>query len=153
MDKNTFIENIVRAFYERATQDVIIGYQFQKIIDFERHIPKIILFWQFQLLQKSNSFNLPSIDLEYPAEGFNLIKVHRPLHIHRGEVGRWATLFKNVLNEQQEKYKKNFKATDTNFTCDQIFILMADWNKKITLFEEKFLESPLFFGGTGSTIN
>lgn len=152
MDKSSFIEYIVRNFYKRATNDVLIGYQFKKIIDFDSHIPKIVSFWKFQLANELPSKEL-QVSLEFPKEGFNLVKVHRTLFIKKGEVGRWAKLFNQILNEEKEKYDRMPNINMKKISRDEIFVLIASWSKKIALFEKKFLETPLLFRGTDSTEN
>lgn len=86
-DYDIFLK-ITDHFYAKANRDVMIGYHFRVIKDFEEHIPKIASFWQLQLTQKiSHPEHLP----------FNLFAAHRPLGIRKGEVGRWVTLFHATL--------------------------------------------------------
>ena len=107
------IQTVVVAFYEKAQNDVIIGYHFKHIKDFSLHIPRIITFWKFQLLGIS------------PCEGeapFHLISIHLPLKIKKGEVGRWALLFEETLQERSLKE-----------------ISSEQWKQKIGHFRQVFL--------------
>jgi truncated hemoglobin YjbI len=97
------IENVVVAFYKKATTDILIGYHFRKIQEskssdplypelnhFSEHIPRIITFWRQQLVLL--------LDDEKPTQ-FDLLNVHRKLNIRRGELNRWVLLFKETLRE------------------------------------------------------
>jgi truncated hemoglobin YjbI len=95
MRENEWIQLVVEKFYSIATQDVMIGYHFRNIHDFKSHIPRIVSFWEIQILGKST----------YPIHPpFDLIKAHRSLGIKKGEIGRWLTLFKNVLEKCLEDH-------------------------------------------------
>lgn len=91
MTNEEWILNVVQKFYEKAKGDVLIGYHFWIIKDFETHIPRIAAFWDMQLLAKT--------DRDY-GEPFDVMKIHTPLGIKRGEVGRWLVLFKKTLDEE-----------------------------------------------------
>lgn len=106
------IKKIVDDFYRLATVDVMIGYHFRKIREkdgehplkppldaFSKHLPRIAHFWEVQLLGE-----------RLQGERFDLIKVHRELGILPGELGRWLTLFRQVLNEynQDDLFIKNW---------------------------------------------
>lgn len=106
------IKKIVDDFYRLATVDVMIGYHFRKIREkdgehplkppldaFSKHLPRIAHFWEVQLLGE-----------RLQGERFDLIHVHRELGILPGELGRWLTLFRQVLNEydQEDLFIKNW---------------------------------------------
>lgn len=110
MTKQEWIFRVVERFYDKAKVDVLIGYHFRNIQDFDAHIPRIATFWDLQLLGKT----------ERPlSEPFDLIKVHIPLHIKRGELGRWLVLFRKTLDEEtipeMEELKKNWEAKLVQF--------------------------------------
>ena len=48
LDYDTLLE-IIYGFYELAKRDVMIGYHFRVIEDFDEHIPRIADFWNLQL--------------------------------------------------------------------------------------------------------
>lgn len=91
MTKNDWILEVVDSFYDKAKTDVLIGYHFRVIQDFDSHIPRIATFWELQLLGK------PSREITEPFDMFN---VHLPLLIKPGELGRWLVLFRKTLDEK-----------------------------------------------------
>lgn len=91
MTKNDWILAVVDSFYAKAKTDVLIGYHFRVIQDFDSHIPRIATFWELQLLGK------PSRTITEPFDMFN---VHLPLKIKPGELGRWLVLFRKTLDEK-----------------------------------------------------
>lgn len=117
MKTEDLIFQVVQAFYDKARYDVLIGYHFRIIPDFDVHIPRIAAFWEIQLLGKT------SRPLESP---FDILKVHVPLHIKRGEIGRWLLLFKKTMDEHP--------------IPDE---LKTKWLERLDFFEERFLR---FFG-------
>ena len=112
------ILEVIESFYAKATKDFLIGYHFRNIQDFETHIPRIAVFWEVQLNGSTERKE------ELP---FNLISVHGPLGIKRGELGRWATLFAQTLQEHQDKLGP---------------IIISKWNEKVEFFKNK-LEQKL----------
>lgn len=95
------IDHLVEHFYERATRDVLIGYQFRKIAQekgahplappmeaFRDHLPRIQAFWRLQLgVMKPG-------DRE---QSFDLLNVHDRLRLNPGELDRWLVLFRESL--------------------------------------------------------
>lgn len=85
-----YIEKVVTDFYTKATTDILIGYHFRHIEDFDTHIPRIIEFWNLQLNGNINDkTHLP----------FRFMDAHLPLKINRGEIFRWKKLFEATLIE------------------------------------------------------
>lgn len=121
MTEVQWIFKVVDDFYSVAKSDILIGYHFRNIPDFEEHIPRIASFWELQLLGKS------SRKIDPP---FDVMKVHVPLGIKRGELGRWMVLFKKSL----EKNLSDFP---------EMRELGEDWLTKLQHFEGIFLR---FFG-------
>lgn len=121
MTKSEWILHVVDAFYQKAKTDVLIGYHFRIIKDFDTHIPRIAAFWDLQLLGSTS---------REISEPFDVMKAHTPLNIKRGELGRWLLLFKKTLDEEVEK---NPQFTDLKNT----------WITKLAFFEGAFLR---FFG-------
>lgn len=84
------ILQVIESFYDIAKKDVMIGYHFRFIEDFDTHIPRIADFWNLQLTgNMQDRSHLP----------FELFAKHAPLKINRGEIGRWVKLFKDNLAE------------------------------------------------------
>ena len=71
MKQSEWIHQVVAAFYE--------------------HIPRIAAFWDIQLLGSTE---------KTLTEPFDVMKVHIPLQIKRGELGRWLVLFRKTLEEE-----------------------------------------------------
>lgn len=131
-----FIENVVRAFYQKATTDVLIGYHFRKIAlaeakagdhplkppleAFSHHLPRINEFWKNQLL------NTP---LPKDSAPFKLMVIHKELMIRKGEVNRWVSLFKEVLEEWRHCHEE----------------LTDQWLIKLNHFQNTFLHSKVLF--------
>ena len=114
-------ENILKAtqcFYDLAKKDVMIGYHFRFIENFDEHIPRIANFWYLQLNNKAyDKSHLP----------FKLLEVHKTLGIKKGEVGRWVTLFEQNLSKM---------AQDKIITNDEQDI----WLKSVGHFQEKLMQ-------------
>lgn len=121
MKPNEFIFKVVDAFYQQARYDILIGYHFRIIEDFDQHIPRIATFWELQLLGVASS------ELKEP---FDVMKVHIPLGIKRGELGRWLLLFRKTLDSEVLKHPE-FKE------------LKDHWFEKLVFFEGVFSR---FFG-------
>jgi hemoglobin len=82
------ILEIIEAFYAIAKKDIMIGYHFRVIDDFDEHIPRIADFWNLQLTgEMKDRKNLP----------YDLIGVHIPLKVNLGEIHRWEKLFNDNL--------------------------------------------------------
>jgi truncated hemoglobin YjbI len=121
MTEMDWIHHVVKAFYDKAKNDVLIGYHFRVIDNFDEHIPRIASFWDIQLLGSTNR------ELNEP---FDVLKAHLPLGIKRGELGRWLVLFRQTLKEQTQTHPEFEK-------------LSENWNEKLIFFEGVFLR---FFG-------
>ena len=121
MTENEWIFTVVNSFYDKARVDILIGYHFRVIEDFDEHIPRIASFWELQLLGKS------SRPLKEP---FDVMKVHLPLGIKRGELGRWLVLFRKTLQHETSTYPDMKPLADA-------------WEEKLKFFEGVFLR---FFG-------
>lgn len=121
MTKNEWIFKVVSSFYDKAKTDVLIGYHFRNIQDFDEHIPRIAAFWDLQLL-RSTAWN-------YGAP-FDVMKAHVPLGIKRGELGRWLLLFRRTLEEEIKDHSEMQELKD-------------EWEKKLIFFEGVFSR---FFG-------
>lgn len=109
------ILQIVDSFYKKANHDILIGYHFRIIENFDEHIPRIADFWNLQLNGVlENKANLP----------FELIKIHKALKLNRGEVDRWQRLFKMTLDSFVES--EQITSEDRNL-----------WMAKVELFKDR----------------
>jgi truncated hemoglobin YjbI len=119
MTNQDWIFRVISSFYDKARNDLLIGYHFRNIPDFNEHIPRIAAFWELQLLGRSE------IKISKP---FDVINIHSPLNIKRGELGRWLVLFRQTL---KEKLSEN----------PEMKTIEEDWEKKLIFFEMTFLRS------------
>ncbi len=117
------IQEIVTEFYQRATNDILIGFHFRNIADFDEHIPRIVQFWEIQLNGKSS---------ENVSPPFDLIKSHIPLQIKLGQLNRWVKIFEDVLAEVREQEGHHIAE-------------YLKWKERIDFFKQKFLTSPHLF--------
>lgn len=116
MSDTDWVLNIVQRFYDKAKSDILIGYHFRNIADFETHIPRIASFWEIQLLGKTHRV----ID-----QNFDVLKAHLPLGIKKGELGRWLVLFRATLESEAPS--------------DPRLLTLRDlWLEKLIFFEETF---------------
>lgn len=115
MTKEEWIFAVVKSFYDKAKTDVLIGYHFRIIPDFEEHIPRIAAFWEIQLLGATK---------RTLSEPFDVMKVHIPLGIKPGELGRWMVLFKKTLEEK---------------STEEFSDLKKIWLERLSFFEGVFL--------------
>lgn len=91
MTPEAWIFEVVNSFYDKAKDDILIGYHFRHIKDFDTHIPRIASFWEIQLLGSTQEKVDPP---------FDVVGLHRPLGIKYGELGRWLVLFRKTLAEK-----------------------------------------------------
>ena len=116
MTDNEWIFQVVDSFYQKAKIDVLIGYHFRVISDFDTHIPRIATFWDLQLTGKtSRKINEP----------FDMLRVHLPLLIKPGELGRWLVLFRKTLDEKISEHPE-FQE------------LRNSWEERLKIFETIF---------------
>ncbi len=117
MNQTEWILAVVDAFYQKAKSDILIGYHFRNIKDFEEHIPRIASFWDLQLLGKTER------EVTHP---FDVAKLHLALSIKKGEVGRWLVLFRKTLEDM----------TSSHPEMKDLSIL---WRERLVFFEDVFL--------------
>jgi hypothetical protein len=125
------IQSVVDSFYEKAKSDIIIGYHFRHIEDFDKHLPKIYLFWALQVLELNKEEKkeiLSHVNLE------NIVKKHKYLKVKKGEIGRWVLLFQQIIESQFKKYK------ETNLQE-----LKSKMTRKTEVFHQIFLNSSELF--------
>ena len=125
----TYIKKIIDEFYEIAKNDIIIGYHFRHIENFDTHLPKIYQFWALQLLRLNKT---EKVAHTRGTSTSNLIEKHLYLKIKKGEVGRWVLLFQQVL-------EKNIN------TDNDLKKLNKEWVAKTERFHQAFLNSKKLF--------
>lgn len=118
MNQNDWIFNVVNSFYDKAKVDILIGYHFRVVEDFETHIPRIATFWELQLLGKAS---------RPLSEPFDVMRIHSVMGIHRGELGRWLLLFRKTLDEQVALHP-------------EMNDLRNLWEEKLVIFEGIFMK-------------
>lgn len=117
MTKSDWILAVVDSFYEKAKVDVLIGYHFRNIKDFDEHIPRIASFWDLQLLGKTGR------KITHP---FDVANLHLELKIKKGEVGRWLVLFRKTLDDLTNQHPEMKE-------------LSSLWRERLVHFEGIFL--------------
>ena len=120
------IDQVINDFYELAKIDILIGYHFRHIKDFDSHIPKIQRFWYLILQDLTPDQRRNVIKKGIPK---NVIQSHEYLKIKKGEVGRWVLLFNQTL----EKHEKSAPE------------LILKWRGEIKKFEKIFLNAKALY--------
>ena len=85
-------ERLVRAFYEQALEDPIIGFIFVDIaaIDLEAHVPRITSFWETMLLGARS----------YGGSAFvPHAQVHAKVALREAHFARWLQLWSSTVDE------------------------------------------------------
>lgn len=80
------LERLVRAFYETARRDEVIGPLFDGVHDWERHIARITAFWSSVALLSGTYHGQP-------------LPAHVPLGLRGGHFERWLMLFERTARE------------------------------------------------------
>ena len=79
------IELLVNSFYDEVLKDELLSPHFQHI-DFEHHMPRMIDFWCFTILDEGSFRG-------------NIFDKHAPLKIDQTHFDRWLKLFEETLNK------------------------------------------------------
>jgi hemoglobin len=116
VNQHDWILQVVNSFYAKAKTDILIGYHFRVISDFDHHIPRIASFWDLQLLGKTNRSS---------SEPFDVLNIHLKMGIHKGELGRWLILFRKTLDEETLKHP-------------EMADLKEKWSERLNVFEGIF---------------
>jgi truncated hemoglobin YjbI len=122
------IYKVIKDFYSKATNDVLIGYHFYKFKDpeiLEKHLIRITCFWELQLTGET------TVQLD---EGFKLLYTHFQLNLKKGELGRWIILFHQTLDQ-----------LEAEIDHPNIPLFCHTFKERIKLFEQKFLMAPNMF--------
>jgi hemoglobin len=91
LDSRPQIEEMVRDFYRQVAMDDLLGPVFSEArVDWSVHIPKLVDFWEWQLLGA-------------PATGRNPLRAHEPIHARRpftpAMYDRWVAMFCSTVDE------------------------------------------------------
>jgi truncated hemoglobin YjbI len=126
---------VVERFYEKAINDILLGYHFARFNDPEvlkPHLERLTGFWEMQLTGK----------VSQPIQGrqFQLLFTHLQLGIKRGELGRWIVLFHQTLDELENEFRT--KAPEDLL---QIQKISNEWKERLAFFEERFKSHPQMF--------
>jgi hemoglobin len=98
------IDDLMKRFYERATNDEIIGYIFTDVIklDLEKHLPIIGDFWESLLLGAKN----------YQTRGRNPLQVHSEINektpLEPKHFRRWLEIFHATVDEMFNGTRADF---------------------------------------------
>lgn len=85
------IEKLVDVFYGKVLKDDVLA-PFFKFLDFEKHIPKMVHFWSFVLLDEAGyTTNVTEKHLKMPLKGEHF--------------DRWISLFQETIDELFEGEK------------------------------------------------
>ncbi len=131
------IQIVVETFYQKALNDVLIGYHFSKFQDKEvlhHHLERITTFWEMQLTGQTS--------VALSGKPFQLLFTHLQLSIKRGELGRWIVLFHQTLDELESAFENQEASSEELMNIKAI---SAEWKKRISFFEEKFKSHPQMF--------
>ena len=85
-------ERLVRAFYERALEDPIIGFIFVDVakLDLEAHVPRITSFWETVLLGARS----------YSGGAFRPhAELHAKVRLREGHFAQWLSLWCSMVDE------------------------------------------------------
>jgi len=112
------IDQIVLSFYQKCQNDFLIGYLFQQKQNFFSHtVLRLQYFWKRDLYK--------CLGLSYLVKdhiNLNLYGSHMSFHLKKGEIGRWAVLFIETINENPQMPK----------------ILSDLWKRRIIIFRNLF---------------
>ena len=79
------IEELVSLFYDRVLKDEMIS-PFFKGIDFKEHMPMMVYFWSFVLLDE-------------PGYTTNVTDKHMHMQLNKDHFDRWLELFHRTVNQ------------------------------------------------------
>ena len=78
------LELLVDQFYGKVLEDAVLS-PFFKQLDFQRHLPKMVDFWEFVLLDASG----------YTTD---VTKVHMHMRLQKDQFDRWIQLFNETVD-------------------------------------------------------
>ena len=110
IDNENKIEFFVRNFYDNVMKDDLLSIHFQGL-DFEHHVPRMVQFWSFVLLDK-------------PGYTGNVFDKHVHLNIGEEDFGRWLKHFHEVMDA-------NFSGEKANFAKERADLLGYTFESKL----------------------
>lgn len=107
------LEKLVKAFYERATKDNLIGHYFTSVvpIDWDRHIPVIVSFWS-NILFSSGEYKG---GMMYKHMNLNYLSAFEEEHFDR-----WLALW----SEMVDRFFVGPQAEEVKFRAKSIAVIM-----------------------------
>jgi hemoglobin len=81
----TDIETLVHKFYDRVLEDAVLA-PFFRHIDFDHHLPKMVDFWAFVLL-------------DHPGYSTDVTAKHLNMRLKKDHFDRWIALFNATMDE------------------------------------------------------
>jgi hemoglobin len=85
ISSKTDIEMLVNEFYSKVKEDIQLSSFFSKL-DFDKHIPKMVHFWCFALLNESGYTT-------------NVVEKHLQMPLKEIHFERWLNLFYETIDE------------------------------------------------------
>jgi hemoglobin len=113
------IETFITEFYERVRMDPTIGFIFNEVarIDWEKHIPIIVDFWE-------------TILLDNPVYKRNAMEVHYDLNkqvpLQKEHFGSWLKLFNETMDDLFEGKKATMAKTRAKGIADVMLLKMNE---------------------------
>lgn len=81
----TDVTLLVTTFYDKVLKDSLLA-PFFKQMDFEKHLPQMIHFWSFALLDE-------------PGYATNVTEKHLKMRLQKEHFDQWLNLFSTTVNE------------------------------------------------------
>jgi hemoglobin len=81
----TDIEALVSAFYKKIGEDELLS-PFFKQLDLHKHLPKMVQFWSFVLLDE-------------PGYDTNVTEKHLNMNLSKNHFNQWVSLFSQTLDK------------------------------------------------------
>ena len=119
------IEKLMEEFYQRALNDVVIGYIFTEVakIDLSHHLPIIADFWEMVLFQTVNF---------QEKHGRSPMQVHIRLsektELRKEHFSRWLTLFNQTVDENFTGEKAALAKSRANSIANTMLIKFGSQN-------------------------
>ena len=119
------IELLIKEFYSKVSQDENLGYIFNDVIkiNWDRHIPNLVNFWETILLDKF-SYHNNTMGVHFDVN--QKIKLE-PIHFRT-----WLTLFDATVDEYFQGEKAELAKKRAHLIGDLMQLKMEEINKGLT---------------------